>query len=403
METVKIKKLVPWAAIFFYLAIALEVIIMITPFTVYFYSAYAPILNWLYAFPSTAWLTAFFLPHITYPRSLVLLILAYLGPTLLVAGLLLFFFCAGQVYYSKLFRKGVVTKGPYTIIRHPQYLGLAIAGLGLLLFWPRFFILVTYITMLFVYYLLARSEEGRMLRKFGEGYAGYMEKTSMFIPGEPGARLFRLVPGSARNRGLALLFLYFLVLAGGIGLGYVLRGYAEARVSVIKARDGVVISLYPSNEERMKGLMEVALADPEVTSYLAALKGRVNKGSYVAYILPSDYMMQHLIADLGEHEEHHGKGAQGGIIPVIRHLGEMLALKPMRQLRDGEASREKRIIFTEAVTSKGEPVPVERAMAMDVMRLPVFFVDLDSVDKRVSMVMETPRRHSWGTVPVPSF
>ena len=39
---------------------------MVTPFTLYFYSVYAPVLTWLERSPWTAWLTAFFLPHITY-------------------------------------------------------------------------------------------------------------------------------------------------------------------------------------------------------------------------------------------------------------------------------------------------------------------------------------------------
>ncbi len=39
---------VAWgAALFFYLLVAFEVIIMVTPFTLYFYSVYAPVLTWL--------------------------------------------------------------------------------------------------------------------------------------------------------------------------------------------------------------------------------------------------------------------------------------------------------------------------------------------------------------------
>jgi protein-S-isoprenylcysteine O-methyltransferase Ste14 len=151
---------VAWgAAVVFYLLVAFEVIIMVTPFTIYFYSVYAPVLTWLGQSPWTAWLTAFFLPHITYSGDTFLAALAYSAPILLTLGLGMFVVCAGQVYGAKLLRKGVVSGGLYRVIRHPQYLGLGIAGLGLLLYWPRFFILVTYISMLFVYYLLARNEE----------------------------------------------------------------------------------------------------------------------------------------------------------------------------------------------------------------------------------------------------
>ncbi len=85
------------AALLFYLMVAFEVIIMVTPFTVYFYSVYAPVLTWLDRSPWTAWLTAFFLPHITYTGDAFFVALAYAGPILLTTGLGMFFVCAAQV------------------------------------------------------------------------------------------------------------------------------------------------------------------------------------------------------------------------------------------------------------------------------------------------------------------
>ena len=54
METRKFGAIGPWAVFLFYLAVGLEVIVMITPFTVYFYSLYAPVLNRLEVNPVTA-------------------------------------------------------------------------------------------------------------------------------------------------------------------------------------------------------------------------------------------------------------------------------------------------------------------------------------------------------------
>lgn len=48
----------------------------------------------------------------------------------------------------------------------------------------------------------------------------------------------------------------------------------------------------------------------------------------VAYLVPQEYMMAHLIADLGEHEAHHGKAGEQGALAVMKHLGEMYGLKP---------------------------------------------------------------------------
>jgi len=159
----------------FYLLIGLEIVIMVSPFAAYFYAGYGPLLNTLYAFPATAWLTGFFLPHAVVSESAVLNFVNGFGRTLFSLGILTFLIGFLQIYAAKFRRKGVVTGILYRRIRHPQYLFLAISGLGLLLFWPRFFILILYVNMLFVYYLLARYEEQRMLEQHGDSYRAYMD------------------------------------------------------------------------------------------------------------------------------------------------------------------------------------------------------------------------------------
>jgi protein-S-isoprenylcysteine O-methyltransferase Ste14 len=394
---------VAWgAATVFYLLVAFEVIVMVTPFTIYFYSVYAPVLTWLERSSWTAWLTAFFLPHITYSGDSLLVALAYAAPILLTLGLGIFFVCAGQVYGAKLFRKGIVSGGLYRRVRHPQYLGLSIAGLGLLLYWPRFFILVTYISMLFVYYLLARNEEGRMLRKFGEGYGAYLDRTPMFLPGNPGGRLFRLLFGTMDGRGRHLLGVYAFSLLVAITLAFGLRSYSQAQVPLIW-RDGLVaVSTSPVDSGPLSRTMAQVTQDPRVQALLDKYHSRPGH-TLVAYVLPQEYMMQHLIADLDEHKAHHGEGAQGGFIEVLKHLGEMYALKPLRQLRDGTSATAQRVIFTEALQPTGKSVRREEVLDLSVQRYPLFFADLDVQTRLVTLTMETPRRHTWGTIPVPAF
>jgi protein-S-isoprenylcysteine O-methyltransferase Ste14 len=390
------------AALVFYLLVAFEVIIMVTPFTIYFYSVYAPVLGLLEQSRWTAWLTAFFLPHITYSGDRLLVTLAYLAPVLLAIGLGMFFFCAAQVYGAKLFRKGVVSGGLYRVIRHPQYLGLGIAGLGLLLYWPRFFILITYVSMLFVYYLLARNEEGRMLRKFGASYAAYLDRTPMFLPGNPGGRLFRLLFGTPERMGALLFGLYALAMVSAIAVAFSLRAYSYAQVPQAWGDGLVAVAMSPSNTERLNWTMAQAARHPEVRALLEKYHSRPGH-TLVAYVLPQDYMMQHLIADLDEHKAHHGEGEQGGALAVLKHLGEMYALKPMRQLRDGAAAAAQRIIFTEALDPQGRSVRREEALDISVQRYPLFFADFDAVAGLITLTMETPRRHTWGTIPVPAF
>ena len=156
-----------------YLFITLEMLFMVTPFALYYYAVYSPLLGGPVSLPATAWLPAFFLPHLSTE------ILPSIGGLIFLLGLVGFILSAFQLYYAKFRRRGVVRSGFYKRLRHPQYLFLAIAGLGLLMVWPRFILLIVYINMLWFYYLLARGEERRM-----EGYYG--DTYWMFLPWEPG-------------------------------------------------------------------------------------------------------------------------------------------------------------------------------------------------------------------------
>jgi len=197
-------RLIKGSVILFYFLIGLEIVIMISPFAGFFYAGYGPVLNILYDVKATSWLTGFFLPHAVIARNDLLNFLNGLGRFLFSFGLIAFFIGAVQIYSAKFRRKGVVSSILYRWVRHPQYLFLAISGLGLLLFWPRFIILILYISMLYVYYLLAKNEEDRMLKQHGDSYAAYMQRTAMFIPGKPGQKgfLVHLMPVHYRMQGL---------------------------------------------------------------------------------------------------------------------------------------------------------------------------------------------------------
>src|SRR5713226_6014539 len=194
-----------------YLFITLEMLFMVTPFALYYYAVYSPLLAGPLSIPATAWLPAFFLPHLSTE------ILPSIGGLIFLLGLVGFVLSAFQLYYVKFKRRGAVRSGFYKRIRHPQYLFLAVAGLGLLIVWPRFILLIVYINMLWFYYLLARSEERRMQAQYGELYSEPMRRTPMFLPGEPGAQLARLLFGWIRSRWVRLFAIYALSLAVAVG------------------------------------------------------------------------------------------------------------------------------------------------------------------------------------------
>ena len=86
-------------------------------------------------------------------------------------------------YWSKETGTGkLVTTGVYKFIRHPQYTGLLLLSLGMLIEWATLPMLIMFPVMAFMYIRLAKREEKDMLREFGEDYKSYMAKIKMLIP-----------------------------------------------------------------------------------------------------------------------------------------------------------------------------------------------------------------------------
>jgi protein-S-isoprenylcysteine O-methyltransferase Ste14 len=76
----------------------------------------------------------------------------------------------------------LVTSGLYAWVRHPQYSGLFLITIGLLIQWPTIVTLVTWPILLFMYARLARREEAEMERQFGEVYRAYATRVPRFVP-----------------------------------------------------------------------------------------------------------------------------------------------------------------------------------------------------------------------------
>ena len=76
----------------------------------------------------------------------------------------------------------LVTSGVYRYIRHPQYTGLLLLSLGMILNWATLPMLLLYPVMIGMYLRLAKREEQDMLHEFGEAYRQYMSRTKRFLP-----------------------------------------------------------------------------------------------------------------------------------------------------------------------------------------------------------------------------
>lgn len=79
-------------------------------------------------------------------------------------------------------RGAMVTDGIYGFVRHPQYSGLFLVTIGLLIQWPTIITALMWPVLVTAYYKLSKKEEEEMEQEFGEAYGKYKEKTPMFIP-----------------------------------------------------------------------------------------------------------------------------------------------------------------------------------------------------------------------------
>jgi protein-S-isoprenylcysteine O-methyltransferase Ste14 len=375
-----------------------EVIIMISPFAFYFYAAYGPTLKWLNRSRATAWLTGFLLPHAVFTTSSFLEFLRWvLGRYAFGLGLVGFFLLAAQIYGSRLFNRKVVTSGAYRYIRHPQYLCLSISAFGLFTMWPRMIIFLLFVGMLFAYYFLARLEERRMVI-LEPGYAEYVRDTGMFLPGNPGGRIYTLLFGSLPDQRLAhriaIASSALVLLIAGIGL----RGYTLEHISRFVATSVEAISVYPMTPGEIEHVVAPALADSRVQEALH----REQNATFVVHLLPHDYGMIGMFADV---ESHHMRPGNVHLSGFKYLAGCLLPFLDLHQRTDlmGSEGQEYRVVFSRVDGPDGRPVPPERIFDMSAKMTPVYVADVNSVSRHVSETIDPPPRSFWGDVKMPIF
>ncbi len=365
----------------FYIIIGLEFLFMISPFALYFYSSYGNVLNFFHRWPATAWLTGFFLPHVSMTTSPVINSLKPWGFRLAGLGLLLFLAGVIQIYGAKLLRRPEVTGGLYRISRHPQYLALAILGFGVLLIWPRFLVLIAFVTMLFLYYILARWEEQQCLEKYGDSYREYMDKVGWLGP----AWLTSWIPEAPAwaRRPVAMVSFYVLALVVSVVVAMGLRDVSLSRVSSYYTEEAAVLSPAILEESELRDTYELALGDEGVREKLSASDEEADSlGGWIVYVVPQNWFLPDLPME-GWHE-----------IPAEHQGGHTTP-------RDFEPGLYK-VLFTRARTH--EPA----SSGVDIVktaygREPVLRTRVDLGHDQVTSIESPPASVVWGDIPTPLF
>lgn len=203
--------------------VILEPIWMLLPFAGFLYGSVLQI-ETLGRHSATAWLTHFVFPVLTG---------GWLGPALVVLGFVLFAIGAAQIYGAKLRKTGLVTRGLYRFVRHPQYIALTLFGLGILLTWGRAITFLAFFAMMFLYYYLAKSEERACIRIFGEAYERYRERTSFIVPGDRLLRpLVARVPRLGLPAPLRVAVAFVAAMALCLGLMWLIVAVKESHLHV---------------------------------------------------------------------------------------------------------------------------------------------------------------------------
>jgi protein-S-isoprenylcysteine O-methyltransferase Ste14 len=81
----------------------------------------------------------------------------------------------------------LITAPPYSLVRHPSYLGYMLMIAGMTLIWGNAVTLIAWVAIP-GYYFVSFYEEAILLEKFGEEYRRYMDKVGAFIPKIAGPR-----------------------------------------------------------------------------------------------------------------------------------------------------------------------------------------------------------------------
>ncbi|MFQ5708685.1 MAG: methyltransferase family protein [bacterium] len=378
----------------------LEVIIMISPFAAYFYSFFRPFLNIYSQWEVTSWLDGFFLNHALVSTSPVLEWQREIGRFLFAAGIWGFLISFIEVYGRKIFSRGVARFGLYALVRHPQYLSLAVAGWGLLTIWPRFFLLVLYVTMLFVYFLLAAHEERRMAVLYPETYLAYATGKGSFLPGSPGDWLYRRTFARMPTRALGFVGCYVSVLALAVLGAFLTRGQVQANVEMV-ARPEVGVygfSCWPQGKEKLTRVVNRVLAGEAVRSKM----DENGKQVFFLHALPADYGMTGMFYRLDRPQRPARKGSR-----FLRIASYFLLPRPQIHKGSGLMGHPQdklKVVVSRAYQPWRKVVHFEEALQPGTKMLPIAVVTLDASKEEGPLEVSTPiPENAWGNLTMPIF
>ena len=239
-----------------------------------------------------------------------------------------------------------------------------------------------------------------------EAYEHYMATTPMFLPGEPGGRLYRLFFGRIQPKWLGIVAAYFLTVAVAVLLAFALRSHTVRTLPMVTAADGrQVVSVFPRPEQEILAVYQATLGSARVRD---ALQG---KEANAVYLLPGDFFLNALLTEedrrfsdrmlerfpeILEWHQHRFSGGLGKFFRIFYNF--------VRTWGSVETDYEvERLIFMRVDAADGHPVPPAEIFRVGLKRRPVLLVDLEASSHAVRSMVITTDNHKWGLMPMPTF
>jgi protein-S-isoprenylcysteine O-methyltransferase Ste14 len=366
-----------------YIIILFEMLYMATPFAAFFYSVYQIPLKFLSENAVTAWLIQTILPHFVETNSNFLHFMIDAGWIIMAIGLIVFIIGFIQIYYSKFAKKGAVTGGIYNIIRHPQYAAWILFGFGMSLVWSRMIVWIMYVTMIFIYYYLARAEERECIEKYPETYPPYFNKTGMFFP-----RIFRFVninityPQNKFKYAATVFLIYVCVVSITIVSAITLRNYTISKMSTSYGKDYMAVSVSYISPEITKKTIDIMFGDSIVQQELSKL---FNEGdAKMFYVMPQSWILPEL----------------GMATGLIDHNNPQANSTSHGNPVDTAPTRKRVLISHAKLIQETEPSGILNYMKQ---QIPKLYIDIDIEKGKVVGISAPPQKGIYSDIPVPVF
>jgi hypothetical protein len=240
--------------------------------------------------------------------------------------------------------------------------------------------------MLFVYYLLAKSEERECLEKYGDSYRSYYQKTGRFLP-----RINKnisdhpreILPPKGVKRIGALMAVYLLTMLCTIALGLFVRSYSLSKISSGVWGDAAVISTALMGKSQMTKIVSLAVNDTDAKHRLGQIVDPAST-SQLIYIVPLEWKIPELAMESEQAgQRHHGYNPtnHGNPTDFDRNLYKVLF---------SEAGVDRNVIGKDIILKAR-------------YQKPFLLVKLNLQNRRIISIDNPPEQGKYADVPVPLF